>query len=187
MVLMALYSALAVVLDIVKEFIPFTSIWANGGSVDISLIPLVFASIHLGWKIGVITGLLQFVVSFVIGLTKLYFAAYSPILGFMCDYIIPIAIMGMASILIQDDKPAGDNIIRLEIGIIICGLIRMFSQVISGVYCWVDAADIGTSAAWIFSLQYNLSYGIPTMIVLLVIMPILYRAFMPVIKKRYSI
>ena len=41
MVFMALYSALTIVLDYARESIPFTSVWANGGSIDISLIALV--------------------------------------------------------------------------------------------------------------------------------------------------
>ncbi len=176
MVFMAMYAALAIVLDYVKEFIPFTSIWANGGSIDISLIPLVFASIHLGWKWGLATGLLEFVVSYVVGATKLYFAAYSPVLGFLCDYIIPIVIMGVASFLMTKKK-SSFNIILMEVGIVICMAIRIFSQVISGVYCWVEASEIGTAAAWAFSAQYNLSYGVPTLVMLVIVMPILYKAF----------
>ena len=187
MVFMALDAALTIVLDLAKEFIPFTSIWANGGSIDISLIPLVFASVHLGWKIGVVTGLLEFVVSFVIGATKLYFAPYSVALGFLCDYIIPVAIMGLSSILIKKDETLLKNIIRLEIGIAACMIIRMLSQVVSGVYCWVDASDIGTIAAWTLSLEYNLGYGIPTLIMLLIVMPVVCRAFVPLIEKRYRI
>ena len=188
MVFMALYAALTIVLDIAKEFIPFTSIWANGGSIDISLIPLVFASIHLGWKIGILTALLEFLVSIVFGATKLYFAPYSPWLGFTCDYIIPIIIMGVSSILIKKDETILKNIIRLDIGIAVCMIIRMLSQVISGVYCWIESAnDIGTITAWTFSLEYNLGYGIPTMIMILIVMPVVYQAFIPLIEKRYRI
>lgn len=176
MVFVALYAALAIVLDYVKEVIPFTSIWANGGSIDISLIPLVFASIHLGWKWGVVTGLLQFVASIAIGATKLYFAPYSPVLGFLCDYIIPCVIMGMASFMMSRTK-RGANVVKLEIGIVITMAIRILSQVVSGVYCWVEASDIGTAAAWAFSAQYNLSYGVPTLIMLVIVMPLLYTAF----------
>ncbi len=185
MVFMAMYAALTIVLDYARESIPFTSVWANGGSIDISLIALVFASIHLGWKIGVVTGLLEFLVSIAFGATKLYFAPYSPLLGFTCDYIIPIVIMGMASIFVKKDETMFHNIIRLEIGIALCMIIRMLSQVISGVYCWTEASDIGSIAAWILSLEYNLGYGIPTMIMLLIVMPVVYRAFIPVIEKRY--
>ncbi|MDO4197977.1 MAG: ECF transporter S component [Erysipelotrichaceae bacterium] len=176
MVFVALYAALAIVLDFVKDFIPFTSIWANGGSIDISLIPMVFASIHLGVKWGIVTGLIQFVASVAIGATRLYFAPYSPILGFVCDYLIPVVIMGAASFFMKktDDKT---DIIQLEIGIVICMAVRILCQVISGVYCWVDASDIGTAAAWAFSVQYNLSYGIPTLVMLVIVMPILYKAF----------
>ena len=186
MVFMALYSALTIVLDYARESMPFTSVWANGGSIDISLIALVFASVHLGWKIGIVTGLLEFLISIVFSATKLYFAPYSPLLGFLCDYIIPIAIMGMASIFVKKNETMFSNIIRLEIGIALCMAIRMFSQVVSGVYCWTEASDIGSLTAWVLSLEYNLGYGIPTMIMLLIVMPVVYRAFIPVIEKRYK-
>ena len=186
MIFMSLYAALAVVLDVAKEFIPFTSIWANGGSIDISLIPMVFASIHLGWKIGVVTALLEFIVSVVFGATKLYFAPYSVALGFMCDYIIPIVIMGVASIFTKKNETMFHNIVRLDLGIALCMIIRIFSQILSGVYCWVEPSDVGTLTAWVLSVQYNLGYGIPTMIMLLVTMPIVYRAFVPLIERRYS-
>ena len=186
MIFMSLYAALAVVLDVAKEFIPFTSIWANGGSIDISLIPMVFASIHLGWKIGVVTALLEFIVSVVFGATKLYFAPYSVALGFMCDYIIPIVIMGVASIFTKKNETMFHNIVRLDLGIALCMFIRIFSQILSGVYCWVEPSDVGTLTAWVLSVQYNLGYGIPTMIMLLVTMPIVYRAFVPLIERRYS-
>ncbi|MBQ3295650.1 MAG: energy-coupled thiamine transporter ThiT [Erysipelotrichaceae bacterium] len=187
MVFMALYAALTIVLDYAKESIPFTTIWANGGSIDISLIALVFASVHLGWKIGVITSLLEFLVSIVFGATKLYFAPYSPGLGFMCDYIIPIVIMGMASIFVKKNETMFHNIIRLETGIVLCMIIRILSQVISGVYCWTESSDIGSLVAWSLSLEYNLGYGIPTMIMLLIVMPVVCRAFMPLIEKRYKL
>ncbi|MBR3251786.1 MAG: energy-coupled thiamine transporter ThiT [Erysipelotrichaceae bacterium] len=187
MTFMALYAALTIVLDYARESIPFTSVWANGGSIDISLIALVFASVHLGWKLGIVTSLLEFLVSIAFGATKLYFAPYSAALGFMCDYIIPIVIMGMASIFMKKDETMFRNIIRLEIGIALCMIIRMLSQVISGVYCWTEAADIGTAAAWALSLEYNLGYGIPTMIMLLIVMPVVCRAFMPLIEKRYKL
>ena len=134
MIFMAMYAALAVVLEIFKDFIPFTSIWANGGSIDISLIPLVFASIHLGYIVGTLTALLEFVISFVIGAQKLYFAPYNVILGFLCDYIIPIVVMGFSSFLIKKEGKISGNIIRLEAGIFICMIIRILSQVLSGVY-----------------------------------------------------
>ena len=177
MVFMAMYAALAIVLDYVKELIPFTSIWANGGSIDIALIPLVFASVHLGWKWGLATGLLEFLLSYVVGATKLYFAAYSPALGFLCDYIIPCVVMGLVS-LFMINKNKITSVVSMEIGIVICMAVRIFSQVLSGVYCWVDAAsDAGSAAAWSFSLSYNLSYGLPTLVMLLIVMPALYMTF----------
>ena len=187
MVFMALYAALTIVLDYAKEMMPFTSIWANGGSIDISLIAIVFASLHLGWKLGIVTGLLEFLVSIVFGATKLYFAPYSVALGFLCDYLIPIAIMGMASIFVKKNETMFHNIIRMELGIVLCMIIRIFCQVLSGVYCWADASDIGTIAAWTFSLEYNLGYGIPTLVMLLIVMPVVYRGFMPLIEKRYRL
>lgn len=185
MVFVALYAALAIVLDYVKEFIPFTSIWANGGSIDIALIPLVFAAFHLGWQWGVVTALVQFVASIAVGATHLWFATYNPVVGFLCDYIVPAVIMGVSSFLIGKEKKFDTaGIIKAEVGIALTGAIRILSQVVSGAYCWMeDGVAAGSSAAWDFSLGYNVSYGIPTMVMLLIVMPLLLKAFEKQINK----
>ena len=183
MVFIALYAAMTIVLNFVKDLIPFTSVWANGGSINISLIPLVFASIHLGCRYGVITCLLELLVSVIIGTTKLYFAPYNPVLGILCDYIIPVAIMGLSSMFMKKGGDEKRNIIALEVGIFLCTAIRIISQIVSGVYCWSDAGELGSVAAWIFSLKYNLGYGLPTLIMLMLVMPLIYKIFRNKIEK----
>lgn len=182
MIFMAMYCALAIVLDLVKQFIPFTSIWSNGGSIDIALIPLVFACIHLGFVKGTLTALLELLISYIIGTTTIYVAPKLPLLGVMCDYIIPMLVVGLTTVLIKKDDNDSKFIIKLEIGIFLMMAIRIMAQVISGVFCWLDSGTLSW-AVWTSSFVYNLGYGIPTLIVLLIIMPLLYKSLKSFIKK----
>ena len=63
---MALYVALAVVLDYVSALIPFLQM-PNGGSINLAVIPVFVASYHLGAKKGVAVGLLWWLVGFMMG------------------------------------------------------------------------------------------------------------------------
>ena len=172
-----MYVALAIVLDYIKKMIPFASLWPNGGSVDISLIPLVFASFHLGWKWGIATAAIQFVVSIMMGATHIYVAPYKPVFGFIFDYIVPSVIIGAAAFLWNKDdrKFSKKAMIKMEIGIFVVMAIRIFSFILSGAYCWMeDAVNAGSPAAWIFAVTDTLGYAIPTLIILMIILPILY-------------
>ncbi len=180
MVFAAMYVALAIVLDYVKQFIPFTSIWENGGSIDIALIPLVFASFHLGWKWGLVTTIVEFIVSILVGGTQLYFAQYNVAVGFLCDYIIPQAIVAFACMFMIPKFRDNPKLkwVGMELGIILVMVIRIACQVISGAYCWMsDGVSAGSGAAWAYSFTYNVSYGIPTLIMLLIVIPLLYKMF----------
>jgi len=178
MTFVAMYVAFAIVLDYVKRLIPFSSIWSNGGSIDISLIPLAFASFHLGIGYGVLTCVLEQIVAFLLGVTKLYIAPNNPVIGILGDYIIPCIIIGFVSIFFKNNKEfTKKNVVWMELGITICMLIRIFAQTISGVFAWPSEEAIGTWPTWLYSIEYNASFGIPTLITLLIILPILYRVF----------
>ena len=180
MIYAAMYVALAIVLDYAKKMIPFASFWPNGGSVDISLIPLVFASFHLGWKWGLITSAMQFVVSIAMGATHIYIAPYNPSFGFLCDYIIPSVIIGASSFLFsrKDRQFNKISLFKMETGILATMAIRIFSMILSGAYCWMEeAVSAGSKAAWAFAISDTLGYGIPTLVILLIIVPVLYKTF----------
>lgn len=168
MVYIALYAALATGLDIIKEMLSFLDL-PQGGSINIALIPIVLSSFHLGPIYGVATGILWMLISFVV--TPPYIASSMAILGFICDYVIPSIIIGASSIFFMKKK----NYIMMELGIVITMFIRTVSILISGAYAWPGDEAAGSLAAWTGSLGYNLPYCIATTVLLLVVVPILYK------------
>ena len=164
LVICSIYVAIAVALDIVKEFIPFLNM-PSGGSINIALIPIVLCSFHIGIKWGLVSGALWFVVSSIIGLNA-YFINIGQIIF---DYIIPSMILGLSSLLYKNKK-----LKEIEIGIFITMLIRTMSIILSGAIYWFDISTAaGSKEAWIGSLVYNLPYSIATLVMLMILIPIL--------------
>lgn len=159
LVMISIYIALCVGLDIVKELIPFINM-PSGGSINIALIPLTICSFHLGIKKGMITGLLWLIVSSILGLNNYYIS----IPQIIFDYVIPSVIVGASSIFYKKK-----NLLEIEFGIFLTMLIRTLSITYSGAVFWYN----GTLAAWIDSCAYNLPYSIATLIVLMISTPLL--------------
>lgn len=163
-VLISIYTTLAIVLDVIKEFIPFLNM-PSGGSVNIALIPIALCSFHLGIGHSFISGVLWFVISSILGLNK-YFISFGQIIF---DYIIPSTILCLASIFYKRSKT-----IEIEIGILLAMIIRTLSICYSGAIYWFDSsAASGSIEAWSGSLIYNLPYSLATCLMLMLIIPLL--------------
>lgn len=168
LVLISTYVALSIVLDVFKSFLPFLNM-PSGGSINIALIPIVFCSFHLGVKDGMITGLLWFVLSSMLGLNK-YFVSFGQII---LDYIIPSIVIGASAIAYKHK-----DINEIEFGILFTMLIRTLSLCISGAIYWFEEGMArGSKEAWLFSVSYNVPYSFATLIMLLIIIPVLLKTF----------
>ena len=173
MIFIAMYVALSIVLDFIKEGLPFLNM-PQGGSINIALIPIVFASFHLGYKDGLITGLLWWLISSLLGLNK-YFLN---IPQYLLDYVIPSCIIGASSIFYKNK-----SIFKMEMGILLMMFIRTLSILISGAYFWMDDLAQGSIAAWVASISYNLPYSVATCGMLMLITPILLRTLSGVLDR----
>ena len=163
---MSLYVALAIVLDYIKEFIPFLNM-ASGGSINIALIPVVIGSFHLGVKKGCLIGLLWWLISFSLGLNKWYIS----IVQYLLDYIIPSGIIGICAIFYKNKKTS-----EIIGGIILMMVIRTLCIIISGAIFWPGDLASGSKAAWLYSLTYNLPYSFLTLIMLIIVTPIILKS-----------
>ncbi len=161
LVLMAFYIALFMVLDVLANAIPFFQM-PNGGSWGLSTIPLLLASYQFGWKKGTFLCLIAVLLMFVTG------AMYTPdFAGFLLDYLIAFGVYGLASLF--------PNIGWFYSGVLITNALRFVSSTLSGVWVWgVD---------WWGSIVYQASYMIPTTVLGLVFVPLLFRALKPMMKK----
>lgn len=159
---MAFYGALYVVLRLVGNYIPFLKM-PNGGSIEIELIALFVASYHLGWLKGLGSAVICLVLTFFTG--ALYYLNPAQ---FALDYILPLAVVGMASLWSTRTKA------RYAIGVVISMILKYISQTLSGVFFWPpEESAAGSAAAWAFSATYNLWYNLVTMIVCVILVPLL--------------
>jgi len=162
-VFVGIYVALAVVLDLLKEYLVFLDM-PSGGSINIALIPIVIASFHLGAIKGMIVGLLWWLVSSMLGLNP-YYVSFGQ---YLFDYIIPSILPGLASCIYKKD-----NMWTLEAGIALVMTLRTLSIVYSGAIYWPDGVASGSLEAWVASCSYNLPYCLLTMAMLLIVVPII--------------
>lgn len=167
LVLIAFYVALTVVLDWINTIIPIIQM-PNGGSLELALVALILASYHLGWRKGVIVALLSWFIAFLLGMHT-YFLNFAQ---YQFDYIIPIGVMGLTSIMPTFTK---NNKINITTSIIFVMVIKYLSHVTSGALFYAVYNDLpnGSLAGWIFSFGYNATYCVPTAICAICLVPIL--------------
>lgn len=162
---MALYAALALVLEYVSQMIPLLQM-PNGGSINLGVIVVVVASFHLSWKKGIAVGLLWWGLGFMMGMNSWYL---NP-MQYVLDYILPAVVCGMASI---SPRIGRTNVLM---GCTLAMGIRFVSTVLSGVYYWPPEGSVaGSSGAWLYSLGYNGGYNLATLIVVIVVVPLCLR------------
>lgn len=156
LVYIAVYVSLSLVLSYISSLIPFFQM-ANGGSVDLGILPIIISSYHFGIKEGIIVAILNVLLSFILVSPPFYL---NPI-QFALDYLVPVIILGMAG-----------AIKNMYLGTFIVLIIKAISHILSGVYFWFEEGMVaGSKEAWIFSLNYNLYYMIPTIIVIICLIP----------------
>ncbi len=161
LVLMAFYVALFMVLDTFVNTLHILQM-PNGGSLGVSTLALLMASYHLGWKKGLIVSILSVFAQFLTG------PMYTPdLIGFLLDYFIAFSVYGLASIF--------PNFGFLFTGVFITNLVRFISSVISGVIVY-------QTTLW-GSITYQTAYMLPTVIMSMIVLPLLYKVLEPQIKK----
>lgn len=111
----------------------------NGGSISLSMLPIILIAVRRGALSGVITGL---IFALLHCLTDAYGIVYFPL-----DYAIPFGILGLAGL-----KIFRKNDTTIFLGLIIVFALRYFSHVISGVVYW----DVDFNG----SITYNAPYVI---------------------------
>ncbi|HZJ86542.1 MAG TPA: energy-coupled thiamine transporter ThiT [Erysipelotrichaceae bacterium] len=153
LVMLAVYAALFLALELVQNQFGFFKM-ANGGSWSISVVVLLLASYHLGYKKGVYISLISVVLQFLSG--DMYLA--TGVFGFILDYVIAYGVYGLASIF--------PNFKFVYTGVFVTNLVRFLVSTLSGmIFYKVDLLG---------SLAYNATYMLPTTITALVLVPILH-------------
>jgi len=168
----AIYVALAIVLDYIKAFIPFLNL-PSGGSINIALIPIVLSGFHLGYKNGFLVSAIWLVLSAILGLNPYFINIFQ----YALDYLIGNLALGMSAIFYKKKTN-----LEIIIGIIVMSLIKLITIVFSGMYFWTGEGAKLNLEGFIFSFGYNGPAIIVTTIMLIIVTPILVKTV-----KRYLI
>lgn len=131
----------------------------QGGSVALTMIPLLILAFRRGPAAGMICGALY-------GLVSLAFdgVVYHP-LSILLDYILAFGLIGIAGFF-PKNLPG-----------VVCGTVagvsaRFVSSVISGATVFASYAPEGQNA-WIYSLGYQATYMLPELVICLVVLVVL--------------
>lgn len=154
MTYMAIFAALQIVLEYLTQFTPTMP---NGGNVSFSLVAIMLCSYIMGASYGLVVSLVCVGLHFVLGLATFYGA-----LSVIFDYLLPLAIVGIVS-LIPLIKIGN---YKFPIGIIIVMILKTICHLISGWYAF--------QTPLIANLAYNIPYNLATLVACFILFMILY-------------
>lgn len=152
MVFLSLNVTLGIIFEIISSM--FLKM-PQGGVIAISTIPIIIVSIRINAFYGVLCGIL-------IGIGQGVFIppTFIAFIQYFLDYIFAFGIMGLVGLFSRKGK-AG----LLSLGVIITMLLKYLAHVISGI---VYFGEYATGHVVIYSLIYNGSYMLPSLIIVLI-------------------
>ncbi len=189
----AVMLALATVLAVVCEFIPFLNMYSGGGFTVASMLPIVLVSYMYGVKWGLMTSfsysLIQILMSVVMGKTvyALFTPTHDDFMGFeiaiaviIIDYLIAYTVLGFGGVFRNKIK---SKVVAIVLGVVIALSLRYVCHIVSGYIfygAWAEwffsssgfpygeqilAIFSGNSLALIYSIVYNGLYMIPEIVI----------------------
>lgn len=169
----AIFTALAIVLDNIP-FLKF-KIWANGGSVSLSMIPVFIVAFRWGLLGGLLSGFLFGILKLIFGPTVFEFRQA------LVDYTIAFTGLGLAGIFatkIKDAITNNKNVMvfgYITLGTLIGSLVRFLAHFYGGIVFFGHYAPEG-QPVWLYSLLYNGSYMLPSFIICSIGIYLLFKA-----------
>jgi len=176
MIEIAIFAAIGYVLDQLKF-----SIWAQGGSISLVMLPIILIAIRWGLSAGLVTGLLIGLLNMTINPFIVHWAQA------ILDYIFAFTFVGFAAIV---RKPVLAGVLQnnkkkialyVVIGTVVGGLLRFICHTIAGAIFFKEYA--GDQNAWIYSIIYNGSYMLPAIIITAIVAAFIFTASPRLIKK----
>lgn len=153
----AILGATSFVLD---KLVLFTM--PQGGSVTLSMLPIVIMAFRWGFGGGMLTG-------FISGLLQLITGGYVlNAIQASLDYFVAYTLVGLAAVTLgwllrsKANGNKGQMIAAIVVGTVIGGLLRYAIHFIGGMVFFAQYA--GDQPVWLYSLVYNGAYMIPSII-----------------------
>ena len=154
----------------VAEVLSFIKLWEMpwGGSVVLSMIPLVLYAVRWGLGPGLLAG-------FVFGVLQFTFdggfaIGWQSIIG---DYLLAFTVLGLAG-LVKRTKSG------VFTGSLIAGFARFLVHYVVGATVWAEYMPdsffgMTMHSPWFYSLLYNLAYMLPNILITVVVFALLYK------------
>ena len=157
--------ALMVALGFALSMIPFFRMPWGGSITCFSTLPLVMMSLRHGAKWGVATAAVHGFAQALQGMGTVAAAgtAAAMALCVLLDYLLSYSAIGLSGPIARllPNATAG-----IAVGVAATGLLRLFANFLSGIVIWGSFAPPGTPV-WIYSLTYNMGWGIPDVAIVL--------------------
>lgn len=146
----------------------------QGGSVSLSMLPIMFFAVRWGGVQGMIVGAL-------FGLLKLLINPYiiHPVQLIM-DYPLPYAFLGLAGISYMKDKSKFVGYVPF---IILAYVLKFLTHFLSGLIYFPEYAPEGMTPAY-YSFLYNLQYSLPELIISIIVIALLWSPLRTLLKKQ---
>ncbi len=174
-VISAMMLALALAIKGISQLIPFSNL-PYGGSITIILVPLCLVGLLCGPIWGIVVPVLFSVFNFLWdGVSSWTANTSAVILTLFLDYIVAFGFCGISSLFRKPffEKKAYAPLLA----VLLSGILRLISHFFSGVIVWNNIWDYEgpivmdwSKAGITYSLVYNTSYMIPTIILSLLVM-----------------
>lgn len=166
-VLIAIFSALAIIFKFAGDFIPFLDM-PNGGSIEIELMIILFSSFYLGYKKGSIVAIIFWILAFIFQKASWFINVPQ----YLLDYIIPYLSMGCATVACI--KFIKNDWLRYDVAIFIAFAVKWLCNVLSGVYYYFPDGEVaGSVGSWVYSVGYNTPYNVVSLIICLICVPLI--------------
>ncbi len=140
----------------------FIKVWEmpQGGSVALTMVPILLIAFRRGPLAGMITGGIYGLISMLIA-----GVIYHP-MSILLDYLLAFSLVGIAGFF-RNSLPA-------VLGGTVLGIAgRFLSSLLSGAVLFAEYAPAGQNP-WIYSLGYQATYLVPELVICLVVVGILY-------------
>jgi len=151
--------AVCIAMAVVGSFI---KVWEmpQGGSVALTMVPILLISIKRGPWAGAVTGAIYGVLSLLIA-----GVIYHP-MSILLDYVLAFGLLGLAGFFRK-------NVPQVILGCFVGVAGRFVSSLVSGAVLFAEYAPAGQNP-WIYSLVYQATYLVPEFIISTVIIVLLF-------------
>lgn len=164
----SILGALSFILDKLTVFV-----MPQGGSVTLSMLPIIVMAFRWGLRGGLLTGFLSGLLQLITGGAIFHWAQV------ILDYTVAYALVGVAAVttiwLVSGvaRKNKGRMVAAIVAGTVIGGLLRFFVHFLAGVIFFGEYAPEG-QPAWLYSLIYNASYMVPSILLCSIVASLLF-------------